>query len=190
MPRAVTPGMMKVDRHGIHPPDEFKPGVGQGRYPAKYVQFKKYLFDHPELTPTQCARNVLGIKDTKNKYPATWAARCMKILGITHQDIFDRIGLTDEQDVLDLLRMRKATRTVRNAFGQPVDYEENFDIQYKALELTLKIKKALGNQDANTNPNSQNNIQIIIGSIRESDAIGIRSFMESLRKRISEERPV
>ncbi|HEC63748.1 MAG TPA: hypothetical protein ENI23_00475 [bacterium] len=138
---------------------------------VKLKRFQKLLLSNPTLTPTEVAFQVY---DCKNRNVATViASQSLAKLNITMADLMNRMGLSDEEDMNDLKRLRKAQRIQscdvyvdKDENGKYVVNENSNDfievddshIQLRALELTFKLKKKL-NGDTHINVN-QNYVQI------------------------------
>jgi len=111
------------------------------RYPKKFLKFKRMLLTRPDLSPTDIAHRTYTCKN--DNVARTIASRNMRALRLTFKDTLERIGLTDERDATDLLRLRGAKITKFFAHKGTVlderEVEDN-DVQLRALELTRKIK--------------------------------------------------
>lgn len=116
----------------------------------KQRKFRSELFK--TFNPTEAAMRAY---DCKNRDTArVIASQNLTKLNISFNDLLSKMGLTDEEDVQDLIRLRKATKQIscniyikkngkmQEADGKSLDFIEVDDntIQLKALELTLKLK--------------------------------------------------
>jgi len=104
------------------------------------------------MSPTDAA---MSAYDCKSRDVARVIA-CQNLtkLNITFKDLMEKMGLTDEEDIKDLMRLRKATKQIScniyikkdgemlGADGKSMDFIEVDDnqTQLKALELTMKLK--------------------------------------------------
>ena len=137
----------------------------------KFQAFQKLLFSNLLLTPTECALQTYNCKD-KN-VATVIAGQNLRKLCLTHDDLMIRMGMSDEQDVADLIRLRKAKKVQscnilvsKDADGNTVVNENSNDFievddnhtQLKALELTCRLKGRL-----TQNINNQVNINIDTG---------------------------
>ena len=95
----------------------------------KFEMFKKILFNNPGITPTQAVIDA-GYR-VKNRYNASAIASVnLRKLKISMPEVLERVGLTDEQDALDLKALRDADKTD----------EADHHIRFKSIELSQKIK--------------------------------------------------
>jgi hypothetical protein len=135
----------------------------------KFKAFQKLLFNNLLLTPTECALQIYDCKD--KKVAAVIASQNLTKLNLTHTDIMERMGLSDEEDVADLIRLRKAKKVQscnilvsKDADGNTVVNENSNDfievddnhVQLKALELTCRLKGKLNNDKSVVNNNQVN----------------------------------
>jgi hypothetical protein len=133
-----------------------KKSVKPARYHAKgFEAFKKLFFSDPTLSPTEVALRTYNCT-TKGSASAI-ASQNLAKLKITHADLMARFGLSDEEDVRDLARLRKAKRLqscdvyVKEEDGEFKINENSNDfievddnkVQLDALKLSLQLKGAL-----------------------------------------------
>ena len=131
---------------------------------------------HPEMTPTEIA---LACYDcAKPTTAAVIASQNLKKLNISRQDLFDRMGLSDEEDLKDLARLRKAKKVVSAVFTGSeagaadkdfIDVDDN-GTQLKALELTFKVKGAF-NEEKAQGGDQINNFLTIVESVNQVNMI-------------------
>jgi len=80
---------------------------------------------------------------------AVISSQVLRKLNISFIELMNKMGLNDERDISDLIKLRKAKITKHFAYeGQVVDersYDDNAT-QLKALEMTLKLKGHLKEQ--------------------------------------------
>lgn len=142
-------------------------GKPSTKIPYKLKRFQKLYLTHPEMTPTEIAEKVYDC--AKKTTAAVIASQNLKKLNITRQDIFDRMGLSDEEDVKDLARLRKAKKVVsaiitgEDAGAADKDFIEVDDngTQLKALELTFKVKGAFNDDKAGPGDHITNFLTIV-----------------------------
>ncbi len=123
---------------------------------VKLKRFQRLLLSNPTLSPTEVAFQVYDCKD--RLVARNIASQNLAKLGITLNDLMNLMGLSDEQDVKDLERLRKAQRIQscdvyvdKDENGKYVVNENSNDFievddnhtQLRALELTFKLKKKL-----------------------------------------------
>ena len=88
--------------------------------------------------------------DCKNNHVANvLGSRMLVKIGITMPELMDKMGLSIEEDVKDLKRLRKAKMTKFFAHeGQVISQKDCDDnaTQTKALEISLKLRGALREQ--------------------------------------------
>jgi Fe-S-cluster-containing hydrogenase component 2 len=109
----------------------------------------------PDLTPTQIAEKCYDCKS--NAVARSIASINLRKLNVSRAEVLERMGLTDEVDVSDLIRLRQAKKiqscnliVKRDSSGNLVVNENSNDFievddnqtQLKALELTYKVKGA------------------------------------------------
>lgn len=96
---------------------------------------------------TEAAMRSFDCKD--RKVARVVGSNLLTKLNIQFVELMEKMGLDDEQDVNDLLRLRKAKVTKHFTHeGKVIDereYEDN-QTQLKALEVTLKLKGHLRNR--------------------------------------------
>jgi phage terminase small subunit len=103
------------------------------------------------FSPTEAAMQTYNCKD--RLVARVIASQLLTKLNINWQELLNKMGLDDAQDVTDLIRLRSAKRAINASIyvdkdGKIVqDYESSGAIevddnqtQLKALELTLKLK--------------------------------------------------
>ena len=141
-------------------------------YPIKLKRFQKLLLNNPHLSPTECAARIYNCKDRKSA--GNIASENLEKLGITFKKLMIRMGLSDEQDVADLIRLRNAKKvqscdlfvkdengklTINKNSNDFIEVDDNAT-QLKALELTMKLKNRIGGEEEKT-INQVNLIQVI-----------------------------
>ena len=119
----------------------------------KQRKFRKKLIK--TLSPTEAAFRAYNCKD--RKVAAVIASQNLLKLNISLPDLMDSMGLTDEEDVKDLQRLRKAQKlqtcdiyvkkedgkvTINKNSNDFIEVDDNA-IQIKALELSLRLKGRL-----------------------------------------------
>jgi hypothetical protein len=113
------------------------------------------------LEPTEAAMQSYRCKD--RKVARVIASQLLTKLNISMADLMDKCGLGLERDIADLIRLRNAKITKFFTYkGQIVDkreYEDNIT-QFKALELSMKLKGIF--RDGAVDDNSNNCQRIII----------------------------
>lgn len=133
------------------------------RIAVKLELFKKELLGSLDkgifITPTEAAMRVY---DCKNRLvAAVIASQNLIKLNISMADLLNRMGITDEEDVNDLKRLRKAQKlqscnvfvkkdkdgkyTINENSNDFIEVDDG-NIQIKALELTCKLKGNLKNR--------------------------------------------
>ena len=126
------------------------------RYHAKnFDAFKRLYFKNPSISPTDCVLQTYNC--TSRESAAAIASQNLTKLKVTHSDLMARFGLSDEEDVRDLARLRKAKRLqscdvyVKEEDGEFkinensndfIEVEDN-KVQLDALKLSLQLKGAL-----------------------------------------------
>lgn len=100
----------------------------------KQRRFRKELIK--TLSPTEAAMKVYDCKDKHSA--AQIAYENLKKLDISLIELMEKMGLTDEEDTKDLMRLRKAVYVNKNGLEVA-----DSTIQLKALELTYKLKGQL-----------------------------------------------
>ena len=119
----------------------------------KQRKFRRELIK--TLSPTEAAMRAYNCKS--RKVAGVIASQNLAKLNISLADLMSQMGLTDEQDVMDLIRLRKAVKQIscnifikkdgkmKGADGKTFDFIEVDDnmVQLKALELTCKLKGRL-----------------------------------------------
>ena len=136
--------------------------MSKGKPPVKLKRFERLLLANPTLSPTECADRIFDCKD--RKVASVIAAQCLVKLKISYQELFDRMGITDEADNELLMQLRNGTKIV----GYINQYKKNKDgkiekmepdesvsnefievpdlyVRAKGLEITKKLKGQLGN---------------------------------------------
>lgn len=116
----------------------------------KQRKFRKELLK--TLSPTEAAMRAYNCKDRDSA--SQIAYENLRKLEISMPELMNRMGLTDEEDIKDLIRLRKAVKQIscnvfikkdgemKGANGKTLDFIEVDDnlTQLKALELTCKLK--------------------------------------------------
>jgi len=138
-----------------------------GPMPYKLARFQKMLVKNPSLHPTDIALRIYDCKD-RNSASAI-ASQNLRKLGISKDELMERVGLSDIADAEDLARLRKAKKVVsavvtdKDAGAADKDFIEVDDnhTQFKALELTYKIKGAFNDDKRGVGDNTQNFLTIV-----------------------------
>jgi len=153
--------------------------------------FRSELFK--TFNPTEAAMKAY---DCKNKnVAAVIASQNLKKLNISFADLMERMGLTDEEDIKDLMRMRKATKQIscniyikkngemKGADGNSLDFIEVDDnqIQLKALELTMKLKGHLRDKVEHDVTFTMNKFMQVIYDDRNGNTNKTRPFEQGNR---------
>ena len=126
------------------------------KYGIKLKKFQRLLLSNPALSPTEVADRIYDCKD--RKVACVIASQNLTKLNITLDDLMARAGLSDEADIDDLKRLRKAQRiqscdvyvdkdengkyVINENSNEFIEVDDNH-IQLRALELTFKLKKKL-----------------------------------------------
>jgi hypothetical protein len=110
----------------------------------KLELFKRMMLANPTVSPKEIAYTVYRCKN--RRVAGVIASHNMKQLGITLQDLLARRGLTDEKDVDDLSRLRRAKKVV--LVGDALKKVDDTYLQFKALELTRRLKGDFTNNTA------------------------------------------
>lgn len=149
----------------------------------KQRKFRKELLK--TLSPTEAAMRAYDCKD--RLVAAVIANQNLKKLNISMPELMDQMGLTDEEDIKDLMRLRKAVKQIscnvfikkdgemKGADGKSLDFIEVDDnlTQLKALELTCKLKGRLRDK-YEIEHKGELFKQIIIFGSRAEDKLGKR----------------
>lgn len=160
-----------ITEQSISEPPEKKQAVLPGPLPYKLARFQKLLIKSPGASPTDIALRVYDCKDRHSA--STIAAQNLKKLGISRLDIMERAGLTDERDAADLRKLREAKKVVsavitgNDAGAADKDFIEVDDnqTQFKALELTYKIKGAFSDEKQGQGGDIINNFLTIVDRV-------------------------
>lgn len=107
----------------------------------KFVRELKRTF-----SPTEAAFRVYNCKD--RLVARNIAHQNLAKLGISMQELMDKMGLDTQQDLDDLKRLRIAQKPI--VINNEVITTDDYSTQVKALELTLKLK---GHLQSGTNIN-------------------------------------
>lgn len=121
----------------------------------KQRRFQKELIK--TLSPTEAAMRAYNCKDRLSA--RNIASENLAKLGISMADLMDKMGLTNEEDVRDLMRLRKAQKVIGYLHQYKKDEDGKIEkiepdevvsnefvtvddnqVQLKALELTAKLK--------------------------------------------------
>lgn len=117
------------------------------------------------LSPTEAAMRAYNCK---NKHSAAQIAyENLKKLDISLIELMEKMGLTDEQDTKDLMRLRKAVGVSKT--GKEISDNA---IQLKALELTYKLKGRLKDKHVVEHKGELLKIINIVGNQQVEDKLG------------------
>lgn len=127
------------------------------RFAPNFELFKKILLNNPSVSPTEVAMQTYNCKD--RHVARVIASQNLLKLNITMADLMARAGMSDEQDLEDLKRLRSAEKLhlcdihIKKEKGKYVVNQNSNDfmdvpdnlVRLKALELTQKIKGTIKN---------------------------------------------